>query len=189
MKKFSISFNANSKNSREINELLIRANSMFNFFMKKDKKQEYEKIIYIPVEYVDLLRTFIMVMYEKSQDPITKGFMSRSNLEYAMEYVKEIYNDKSKKEQLIRKAAFVLYNITLKHPFTDGNKRTALITCNAFLEYNGFTIGTLPFKEAKMFMLDLAMGKKKEDDCQKFVRKHVVELLIKKEKTTLLKHQ
>lgn len=41
------------------------------------------------------------------------------------------------------KAAFYLFHLAFTaHAFTDGNKRTALAACNAFLQENGFTFNS-----------------------------------------------
>ncbi len=179
--------NLKSTKSKEIDDFFIRTTTFFNLIGKLDNKLvktlycDKEKVIYLPVLYIELLRKFIIKMYEKTEDPIATGYVHKSNLEYTMEYVKVIYNNlKPRRGKLIKKAAFILYNIVSKHPFIDGNKRTAIITCNSFLEYNGCSIGNLPFRESRKFITDVAMGKKSEIDCQKFIRKHISLLVVSK---------
>lgn len=41
---------------------------------------------------------------------------------------------------LLEKAAALMYNVNTLHPFVDGNKRTAYVATNVFLEFNGCTI-------------------------------------------------
>ncbi|MCK5040245.1 MAG: Fic family protein [Candidatus Aenigmarchaeota archaeon] len=165
----------------------------FDKFIKKENKNYFENkdIIYLSVHYISVLRNLIIKMYEQSDDPISKGYMSKSNLNYTMEYVKEMYNDsENKKEKLRKKAAFIFYNITSKHPFSDGNKRTAIIACNSFLEYNGYTIGNLPFNESYKFITSVAKCNKTELDCQNFIQKHISKLVVSEElKKEIIKMQ
>ncbi|MCK5177350.1 MAG: Fic family protein, partial [Candidatus Aenigmarchaeota archaeon] len=120
------------KESNKQDNYFIKITSFFNMFfdklIKKENKNYFENknTIYLPVHYISVLRNIIIRMYEESNDPICRGYMSKSNLNYTMEYVKEMYNDsENKKEKLKKKAAFIFYNIASKHPFSDGNKRTA----------------------------------------------------------------
>jgi len=136
----------------------------------------------LPTAYVEVLRKFIVNMYKKTSDPIDTGYKNRGDLDFIMDFVRNMYNEyKHRKTRLIKKSAFIFYNITSKHPFSDGNKRTAIITCNSFLEYNGYSIGTLPYLESHKFITDVAKGKKSEKDCQRFIRKHICTLKFSKE--------
>lgn len=174
-----------SNKSKEIDNIFMHFATLFNIAVKHEKRFndlfEIDKhnITYFPILYVTGLREYIIKRYSKSDDPIEKGYMSKSNLEYTMEYVKQMYdNVKPLKDKIIKKAAFILYNIISKHPFTDGNKRTGIITCNSFLEYNGYSIAHLPYKESYDFILAVAKGEKAESDCEKFIRKYIRELEI-----------
>ena len=156
---------------------------IFSFHMKTKKMiySDYDSIVYLPLPYIEMLHNFIIRLYSKSDDPVISGYMSRDNLDYTMDHVKYMYSKtKSKKEKIIKKAAFMMYNVASKHPFTDGNKRTAIISCNSFLEYNGYTICVLPYRQSKKFITEVAIGSKKERDCQKFISKHISRLFISK---------
>lgn len=61
-------------------------------------------------------------------------------------------------ESIFEKAAALLEAIALFHPFTDGNKRTAMAAAGFFLHVNGYTV-TFSNKEYEEFML-YVVGKK-----------------------------
>lgn len=160
----------------EINEFDL------NFY--KDKLN----IVYLPVRYVEILRMQIIKMYVDSEDPIATGYKNWGDLEYTMEFVKSMYNNfKYRRVAIIKKASFIFYNIASKHPFTDGNKRSAIITCNSFLEYNGYSVGKLPYRDSHKFITEVAKGNKNEKDCQKFLRKHLCELKVSENSIKLIK--
>lgn len=150
-----------------------------------DKKLNYIDsigIVYLPEIYVRTLRDTLIELYAKSDDPIWRGYTAPGNLSYTIENVRNIHNKyKNKETRVIFKAAFILYNLVFGHPFADGNKRTGVITANSFLEYNGYSILTLPFRKSKEFLLLVAQGKKTEKDCRRFIKEHIQKLEINKE--------
>ena len=70
------------------------------------------------------------------------GVESPDNLEWVAGYAREFPEDAaehaSSRELVVAKAAFYLFHLVVKHPFVDGNKRTAFVAFNAFLVANGF---------------------------------------------------
>lgn len=52
-------------------------------------------------------------------------------------------------------AAAIAYGIARNRPFVDGNKRTAIVTCETFIELNG---GKLEAEDATLFPLVLALA-------------------------------
>ncbi len=56
--------------------------------------------------------------------------INTANLEFALSQLKNATD-------LIKKANNLLYYIVIGHPFTDGNKRTAFMAMELFLEKNG----------------------------------------------------
>lgn len=181
----SLSKAVNYGDSEELDDLFMPFMTFFNVVFDIDGKGkrffsiDKDDIIYLPQLYVQSLRKMIITMYEKSDDPIFEGYISRSNLDFILDHVLLKCNDiNDKKEKLVCKAGFLFYNIILNHPFLDGNKRTAVITSNSFLEYNGYTIGTLPFRESRKFITDVAMGIKTEKECVDFIRKHISKVVI-----------
>jgi death-on-curing protein len=67
-------------------------------------------------------------------------------------------------------AAAYAYHLCRNHPFTDGNKRTALAAALVFLELNGITILD-PRGRLKSAMIRIAAGKMSKEDFAKLVRK------------------
>lgn len=68
------------------------------------------------------------------------GYLSRSNLDYLLDTVKDVGERLPRKQAIVKKAAFLLYNIVVIHPFLNGNKRTAHELAKLFLAANGYTI-------------------------------------------------
>ncbi len=87
-----------------------------------------------------------------------RGYLNRSNLEYLLDAVKDIGERLGRRESLTKKAAFLLHNSVVLHPFVNGNKRTAYELVRLFLRLNGYDINTKS-EEAYRFLLELASGK------------------------------
>lgn len=60
-------------------------------------------------------------------------------------------------------AASYAFGIARNHPFIDGNKRTAAVVCETFLELNGMSIHATDAEMYPVF-LDLAAGKLSEGE-------------------------
>ncbi len=175
----------NSEKTEDIDEYFIKLNTLFNTFASVDEdiikmfERDRHSIVYLPIGYVKAARNYIINLYTQSDDPIQRGQMSEGNLDYTMKYVADIYNEiDSREEAIFKKSGFLMYNIISKHPFTDGNKRSGITICNSFLEFNGYTLGTLPFRESYEFITEVAMGKRVEIDCEEFIKKHARPLVV-----------
>ncbi len=92
-----------------------------------------------------------------------------------MDAVKDIGDRLPKKEAIIKKTAFLLYNVVVVHPFLNGNKRTAFGIAEAFLEANGYEL-VPQAKEAYEFLLGIGSGKISEIDVERWVARHLTEL-------------
>jgi death-on-curing protein len=68
-------------------------------------------------------------------------------------------------------AAALAYGLARNHPFVDGNKRTAAVACETFLELNSTT---LEAEDAELYPLYLALaeGKLSERDFAAWLRVH-----------------
>ncbi len=53
---------------------------------------------------------------------------------------------------LVRQAALLVSGIALAHAFVDGNKRTALIAGETFLDKNGYTLAAEPLEFAEAIL-------------------------------------
>lgn len=103
------------------------------------------------------------------------GYLSKSNLEYLLDTVKDVGERLNRKQALAKKAAFLLYNIIVLHPFVNGNKRTAYELVKLFLRLNGYEINVNP-GEAYQFLLDVASGKVSASDVDRWVAMNLTEL-------------
>jgi death-on-curing protein len=70
-------------------------------------------------------------------------------------------------------AAAYAFGVAKNHPFVDGNKRTALVLCELFLELNGWQ-NVASDAETLAAMLDLAAGELDEDGFAAWLRESCV---------------
>lgn len=70
------------------------------------------------------------------------------------------------------KAAILMKTIVKDHPFIDGNKRTGLMACLAFLELNGYKID-YDEQEAIDLTLELAKGEIDQEDVTDWIEKEI----------------
>ncbi|MDQ3027062.1 MAG: type II toxin-antitoxin system death-on-curing family toxin [Pseudomonadota bacterium] len=68
-------------------------------------------------------------------------------------------------------AASYAFGIARNHPFVDGNKRTALVTCFTFLELNGRVVNA-PETDSVLTFVDLAAGKLSEKELARWLEAH-----------------
>lgn len=66
-------------------------------------------------------------------------------------------------------AASLACGLARNHPFLDGNKRTAAVVCETFIELNGFLLRATDLELFPVY-LDLAAGKLGEDDFAAWLR-------------------
>ena len=104
-----------------------------------------------------------------------RGFVSRSNLDYLLDAVRDIGDRLPRKQAIVKKAAFLLYNVIVVHPFMNGNKRTAFALAGAFLEANGYELSP-EASEAYEFLIGIASGKVSEVEVERWVARHLTEL-------------
>lgn len=75
------------------------------------------------------------------------------------------------------KAAQLCYGIAKNHPFTDGNKRTALHSMYVYLIINGFDI-TATQQEVEDLIIDVAAGKITNTELVQWLRKNTIEINV-----------
>lgn len=83
---------------------------------------------------------------------------------------REVYGYEPHKT-LLEKAAALMYNVNTLHPFVDGNKRTAYIATNVFLELNGCTIVATK-EEVVGISLKIANGNRGINDITSWLKEH-----------------
>jgi len=77
-------------------------------------------------------------------------------------------------EDVARLAAAYAYGIARNHGFSDGNKRTALVTADLFLMLNGHELKSSP-AENVMAILAVAEGTMSEDELTTWMRDNIQE--------------
>ena len=73
------------------------------------------------------------------------------------------------------KAAQLCYGIANNHPFTDGNKRTALHSMYVYLIINGFDI-TATQQDVENMIIDVAAGNMTNTELTQWLRENTVEI-------------
>ena len=76
---------------------------------------------------------------------------------------------------LYDKAAQLCYGIANNHPFTDGNKRTALHSMYVYLIINGFDI-TATQQDVENMIIDVAAGNMTNTELVQWLQKNIVEI-------------
>lgn len=74
-----------------------------------------------------------------------------------------------------KRAALSLYCIAVKHPFIDGNKRTAFLTAENILFQRGFFVQA-DEEEVVTFMLEVASYKKNRIEIEEWIKHRSVRL-------------
>jgi len=77
---------------------------------------------------------------------------------------------------LARLAAAYAYGIARNHGFSDGNKRTALVTADLFLMLNGYELTSSP-AENVLTILGIAEGSLSEEELAAWIRNNIRELV------------
>ncbi|WP_302411349.1 type II toxin-antitoxin system death-on-curing family toxin [uncultured Veillonella sp.] len=73
------------------------------------------------------------------------------------------------------KSAQLCYGIANNHPFTDGNKRTALHSMYVYLIINGFDI-TATQQDVENMIIDIAAGNMTNTELVQWLQKNTVEI-------------
>ena len=76
---------------------------------------------------------------------------------------------------LYDKAAQLCYGLANNHPFTDGNKRTALHSMYVYLIINGFDI-TATQQDVESIIIDVASGNMTNTELVQWLQKNTVEI-------------
>lgn len=101
-----------------------------------------------------------------------RGYLSKSNLEYLLDTVRDVGERLPRRQAIIKKAAFLLYNVVIVHPFLNGNKRTSFGLMEAFLESNSYRI-SLDTIEGFDFLIGVAAGKVSESEVEDWIARHL----------------
>jgi death on curing protein len=102
----------------------------------------------------------------------TGGVRDEGLLESALARPQQLHAYGDPAPDLADLAAALAYGIARNHPFLDGNKRTAAVACETFLELNGATLEADDLELYPVY-LALAEGKLSERDFAAWLRSRV----------------
>jgi death-on-curing protein len=100
-----------------------------------------------------------------------EGIRDRGLLESALSRPRNLFAYQT--PDLAALASGYAFGIVRNHPFLDGNKRTALATCRAFLLLNGFAIDATQDEKAFQ-ILRLAASEISEEQFSEWLRERLV---------------
>lgn len=79
-------------------------------------------------------------------------------------------------------AAFYMHGLARNHPFIDGNKRTALVAAELFLELNGFELNASD-AECVLMTLSISAGTTSELELASWIQERIHSKEIRRKKT------
>lgn len=100
------------------------------------------------------------------------GVRDTNALEYAAHRPQASFAGKEMFVGVFRKATAYLEIIATGHPFSDGNKRTALTAASAFLGLNGYKIDLHDISKVEEFMVQAAQKLISADEIAQWLEKH-----------------
>lgn len=103
------------------------------------------------------------------------GLRDRNLLESALAQPKMTIDGKFVHKTLFDKAAAYAHHVCKNHPFIDGNKRTAFVLMDVFLQRNGWELVARE-EEAYSVMMDLASGTLTKALLSSWIKEHSARL-------------
>lgn len=97
------------------------------------------------------------------------GVRDEGRLKSVVQAPKQIVFEEEQYSSVYDKAAVYLRNIIGDHPFSDGNKRTAVTVCGIFLARNGVTLRADP-KDLENFTVKVATHHLKIDEIANWLK-------------------
>lgn len=116
-----------------------------------------------------VLYEILVDIYKETDTPITVGY-NEGMIEVCIERPQTQIYDFIPFPHFLHKAAVLMEAIINFHPFTDGNKRVALLATFYFLHWNGYDF-IIP-KDADDFAIEVAKGEKKLNDILSWLWAH-----------------
>lgn len=102
----------------------------------------------------------------------TAGVRDETLLDSALARPQQLHAYGEPAPDLADLAATLTYGIARNHPFVDGNKRSAIVCCEAFIELNSAEL-TADDREMFPVVLALAEGKLSEAEFAAWLRTHI----------------
>ena len=131
--------------------------------------QSDDEIRYPSLKQAERLHKRVLEMTEENS-----GYLSKTNLEYVLDAIKDIGEKFARKQALIKKTAFLLHNVVSLHPFVNGNKRTAYELARLFVQLNGLDIKA-EGEDVYQLLLRVAAGKTSVKEVEKWIATNLTE--------------
>ncbi len=90
-----------------------------------------------------------------------------SALHMAVEQPRQVVFEKELYPSVVEKAAILMINITKRHPFYNGNKRSAWVAMDLFLKLNGYQT-SFPTTEGVDFILHITTSNEPFEELKKY---------------------
>lgn len=121
-----------------------------------------------------LEKALVLAIHERqlAEHGGTGGVRDEGLLESALARPQQLHAYGRPEPDLADLAAALAYGLARNHPFVDGNKRTAAVACETFLELNGATLEADDLELYPLY-LELAEGKLSERDFAAWLRGRV----------------
>jgi death-on-curing protein len=121
--------------------------------------------------YIWIQKELVLAVHERqlAEHGGSSGVRDETLLESALARPQQrrAYGDPS--PDLADLAASLAHGLARNHPFIDGNKRTAAVMCETFLELNGYTLAATDLELYPLY-LGLATGELGEDEFAAWLR-------------------
>src|SRR4030095_5993724 len=106
-----------------------------------------------------LAKALVLAIHERqlAEHGGTGGVRAEGLLESARARPRQLRAYGDPRPDLSDLAAALAYGLARNHPFLDGNKRTAAVACETFLELNG---ETLEASDPELYPLYIALGER-----------------------------
>jgi death on curing protein len=121
-----------------------------------------------------LSKTLVLAMHDRqlAEHGGSSGVRDDNLLESALARPQQLHAYGDPAPDLADLAASLAFGLARNHPFVDGNKRTAAVSCETFIELNG---GSLEADDIELFTryLALAEGQLKHDEFASWLRERI----------------
>ena len=115
----------------------------------------------------------LLLIHEKVIEEIggIKGQINVGSLESSLLRPFTSFDNKEMFPMLWDKIGVLIHSIIAFHPFSDGNKRTALVAADVCLRLNGYHL--IPSSEVESFFWSIARGEKTVETIIDWVNDHI----------------
>lgn len=121
-----------------------------------------------------LRRELVLALHDRqlAEHGGSSGVRDDNLLESALARPQQLHHYREPPPDLADLAASLAYGLARNHPFVDGNKRTAAVACETFIELNS---GLLRAEDVELFPLYLALaeGKLSAEDFAQWLRTRI----------------